>query len=194
MPSNVAGYLLPANTPAPLEDDALDDFLGDVVAGITGLDRDTLVRPRWQPDPPNMPDRSVTWAAVGVVDHDPDTYAYTGLLADGTSQDLIRHETLTIVVTFYGPNSGTVGTQFRDGLMVDQNREALMTAGFGLIDTSGPTKAPELIKEQWYQRSDITWMTRREIRRNYPILSLLSAHGTIYTDHLTVPFDETLPT
>ena len=194
MPSNVAGYLSPSTTPAPLEDDALDDFLGDVVAGITLLDRDNLVRPRWQDDPPIIPDRTVTWCAIAVTNHEPDAYAWTGLATDGLSQDIIRHETLTIMATFYGPLSASTACLFRDGLMIEQNREALMTAGFGLITTMGPTNAPELIKEKWYNRSDITWKTRREIRRTYPILSLLSAHGTIYTDRETVVFDTALPT
>lgn len=189
MPSTAPGYLLPANTPTPLQDDALDDFLGDVVSGITGLDRDTLVRPRWQEDPPNLPDRTVTWCGIGVMNFDPDTQGYVGLEPDGLSQDLIRHETLTIQASFYGPLSGTMAGQFRDGLLIPQNSEQLMAAGFGLISTSGPTSAPELIKEKWLSRSDITWMTRREIRRTYPILNLLSAHGTIYTDHQTYPFD-----
>jgi hypothetical protein len=187
--SDVAGYLAPASAPTPLEDDALDDFLGDVIAGITGLNRDTLVRPRWQEDPPNIPDRSVTWCGVGVTNHDPDTYAFVGLESDGLSQNLLRHETLTIIASFYGPESGSVAAMFRDGLQVDQNLEALMTAGFGLISAEGPTAAPELIKEKWYQRSDITWLTRREIRRVYPVLSLLSAHGTIVTTLGTVAFD-----
>lgn len=190
--SDVAGYLLSAADPHPLEDDELDDFLGDVVAGITGLDRDNLVRPRWQEDPPALPARDVTWCSVGVTNHDPDAYASEDLDADGTSVDLVRHETLTVVVSFYGPLSAKIGTAFRDGLMVDQNREQLESAGFGLIDTSGPTKAPELIKEKWLSRNDITWMTRREIRRVYPVLSLLSAHGTIDTDHLHVAFDTTI--
>lgn len=194
MTSTVAGYLAPNSTPAPLEDDALDDFLGDVIAGITGLDRDNLVRPRWQEDPPNLPARTVTWCAVGVTDHIPDTYAYTALEADGLTTDLIRHETLVINATFYGPQSGAIATLFRDGLQIPQNLEALFGAGFGLIEATGPTQAPELIKEKWLQRNDIIWKTRREIRRVYPVLSLLSAHGTIYSDHLTDPFNVVLAT
>lgn len=193
MPSNVPGYLSPASSPAPLEDDALDDFLGDVVAGITLLDRDNLIRPRWQEDPPALPDRDVTWCAIGVTGHDPDTYAYVQLEADGTSQDITRHETLTINATFYGPLSAAFATLFRDGLQIDQNREALMLAGFGLLSATGPTQAPELVKERWLGRNDIIWTTRREIRRNYPVLSLLSAHGTLYSDHVVAPFDTLLP-
>jgi hypothetical protein len=189
MSSNVAGYLQPANTPAPLQDNALEDFLGDVVTGITGLDRDELVRPRWQEEPPNIPSRDVTWCGIGVTDQQADTNAAVMTAQDGTSQDLVRHETLTIVASFYGPLSGEFAAMFRDGLQIDQNNEALFTAGFGLISATGPTKAPELIKEKWYQRSDIVWLSRREIRRTYPVLSLLSAHGTIITSIGNVQFD-----
>lgn len=189
MPSNVAGYLLPAVAPTPLQDDALEDFLGDVITGITGLDRDKSVRPRWQEDPPILPDRSVTWCAVGVSSQGADSYAYSKTADDGVSEDQVRHETLIILASFYGPQSGAISTMFRDGLQVDQNREELDRAGFGLIDATGPTAAPELIKEKWVQRSDILWRTRREIRRTYPILSLLSAHGTIVTERVEVAFD-----
>lgn len=189
MPSNVAGYLLPDAAPAPLQDDALEDFLGDVVAGITGLDRDKLIFPRWQEDPPVLPDRSVTWCAIGVSDQGADSYAYVETASDGTSENQVRHETLIILASFYGPQSGAISAMFRDGLQVDQNREELDRAGFGIIDASGPTKAPEKIKEKWLQRSDITWRTRREIRRFYPVLSLLSAHGTIVTERVEVAFD-----
>lgn len=189
MPSTVAGYLRPTTPPSPLEDDALEDFLGDVVAAITDLDRANLVRPRWQEDPPNLPERTVTWAAVGVIAFDPDTNAAKMTAADGLSTDLIRHETLTILVSFYGPLSGTLAGEFRDGIQVDQNQSELAAAGFALVETRGPTAAPELIKEKWLSRSDITWIARREVRRNYPVLSLLSAHGTVYTDNDTVQFD-----
>jgi hypothetical protein len=52
--SRTAGYLGPRDTPQQLVDGAWDDFLHDVIAGTTGLDP-TLVRPRWQSEPPNIP-------------------------------------------------------------------------------------------------------------------------------------------
>lgn len=64
--SATGGYLLPEQSPAPLEGDALDDFFHDIVAGITGLDTN-LVRPRWQETPPPAPKRGTNWAAVGVM-------------------------------------------------------------------------------------------------------------------------------
>lgn len=187
--SDVAGYLAPAALPSPLEDDALVDFLGDVVAAITGLDREEAVRPRWQEEPPALPDRAVTWCAVGVMEVLPDTYAHEETRGDGLSQDLARHEVLTVLASFYGPQAGRVGGLFRDGLQVAQNREELDAAGFGMVETRGPRSVPELIKEKWLSRMDLTWVVRREIRRNYPVLSLLSANGELVTTLGTVAFE-----
>lgn len=188
MTSAVAGFLQAAATPAPLQDDALEDFLGNVVAGITGILR-ANVRPRWQEEPGNFPARDVTWAAIGVHDQKADTFAATPLDDDGLSATLQRHETLWVLASFYGPQSGARATAFRDGLQIPQNNEQLMTAGFGLVQADGPTSAPEMIKTKWLSRADIMWIVRREIRRSYPVLSLLSAHGSIASDFADDPFD-----
>ena len=52
--SATGGFLSPLSTPAPLEDQALADFFQQYVAGITGI-AGNLVRPRWQAEPPNIP-------------------------------------------------------------------------------------------------------------------------------------------
>jgi hypothetical protein len=184
--SSTGGYLLPAATPAPIEDDALDDFLGDVVGAITGLDRDNYVRPRWQLDPPNLPARNVNWVGVGVINRKADTYAVERWDPDAANgagaQTLVRHESLEVLCSFYGAACQKNGANLRDGLAVAQNREALFLAGMALTETSDLTKAPEMIKSAWYQRADLTVYFRREIRREYPVLTLLSARGTIITD------------
>lgn len=178
MTSAVAGYLDPADAPAPLADDALDDFLHDVVAAISGLPGE-LVRPRWQENPPNMPDRGITWCGVAVTDQKADVFAVEQPADDGLSINLIRHESLTVIGTFYGPKAGAVAGRLRDGLAVSQNREALLQAGMGLVEVGGPFGAGELIKEKWIARADLMIMMRREIRRFYPVVSLLSAHGAL---------------
>lgn len=193
MPNNssTGGYLTPDGVIAPpLEDDALDDFLGDVVAGITGLDRDTAVRPRWQQEPPNLPARTINWVAVGVARRTADTNAvelHDPTAASGAGADtIIRHEDLELICSFYGPRCQAIGSALRDGLAVAQNREALLAAGMALVSVSDLTKAPEMIKSAWYNRADLTVVVRREVRREYSVLSLLSAVGELITDVETI--------
>ena len=61
--SSTGGYLSPVSS-RPVEDDAFEDFIGNVVAGITGLAR-AMVRPRWQPKPPH-PAITINWCAIGI--------------------------------------------------------------------------------------------------------------------------------
>lgn len=179
--SSTGGYLVPASSPAPLEDDAFDDFLHDIGVGITGMDP-TLVRPRWQPESINLPDFGTNWMALGVTETDPDTYGVEVFDPVTLVTHLQRHEVTTILCSFYGPNANGLCSQFRDGLQISQNREALWLAGMALVETGKPMQAPELIKDRWTRRVDMPWVVRRGIFRDYPVLSLLSASGTLYTD------------
>jgi hypothetical protein len=55
----------PTSPPSPLDGDDLEDYIQQFVAGVAGMDG-TLVRPRWQPEPSNIPDFDVTWCATGI--------------------------------------------------------------------------------------------------------------------------------
>lgn len=194
--SATGGYLAPDGViPDPLEDDALDDFMGDVVAGITGLNRDTAVRPRWQAEPPNLPAFGTNWCAVGVPERTRDTYPaiiHGATAASGQGADtLIRHEQLKLLVSFYGPSCQALAGLFADGLMVAQNRETLELAGFALREVGEPTKAPEILKNQWTPRCDLAAWMSREIRREYPVLNLLSAQATLQTDAISEAINAT---
>lgn len=193
--SATGGYLVPDNVvPAPLEDDVLDNFLHDVIVGITALDP-TLVRPRWQPEVPDLPARNVNWCAFGINNRTADTFDYSvhqGAIPDASGSDLLqRHEQLYLLCSFYGPNCQAFGAQLRDGLGVAQNREQLYLAGMGLVSVGDLTKAPELIKNVWLQRADLPLIIRREIRREYPVLNLVSAQATLYAPPVTDVIDTT---
>lgn len=187
--SSTGGYLPPAAD--PLYDDALDDFLHDVVAGVTGLGN-TVVRPRWQPEPPDLQAFGTDWVGFGVTSHRSDTHAFTDFsrTVPGSYFEQ-RHEVFDLFCSFYGPHADRNAARLRDGLQIAQNREALYLAGMGLVSASDLTSAPELIKERWLNRSDLTVTLRREIRRVYPVLYFLSSAGSIVTDisPLTVTFD-----
>lgn len=186
--SATGGYLSPAASPKPAEDDDLDNILQAMVAGITGLDP-ALVRPRWQPEPGNLPPMDENWASVGVTHRTGDAFPviqHDGS-ADGTDI-LVRHENLDLLCTFYGPDCQGAGAKLRDGLSIAQNREALSAAGLELIAVGDLTKAPELIKNRWLGRADLPVALRRAVTRVYPVLNLLSAGGDIVTDAIDHTF------
>lgn len=177
--SATGGYLQPAASPAPLEGQSLDGFLQQVVALVVGMDG-TLVRPRWQPEPANMP--TGDWAALGVTRHVPDTYAYTDWDEPTQAYAFQRHENIEVLVSFYGPNAGANIDLLRDNLQIGQNREVLLDNGMGLVETGDVISAPEIIKQQWVMRKDMLITIRRIIQRVYPILTILSSQITLVTD------------
>lgn len=193
--SSVKGPLLPADSPAPLEDDALEDFLHDVFAGITGITND-LIRPRWQPDDPNQPNREDTWLAFGVMRMAADTYPAIMLhdTAGEGSDELQRHETIEVLISAYGPLAATKLSLLRDGMQVEQNRAVLTDVGMNLQETQDIIPAPTLVKEKWLHRYDMTMILRREIQRVYPVLTLESAKVSLNNDLYTTEIDVTQPT
>lgn len=178
MPSNIAGYLDPDATPAPPVDDPFEDFIHDVLVGLSGI-ADELVRPRFQGEPPTQPGRTVDWVSFGLAATQADTYAANvHINADAENPEgadtFQRHETVNILVSCYGPNAQGYATLIRDSLQVEQNRAVLTANGVGLQETTEIINAPVLAKEKWLRRYDFTIIVRRCIDREYGVLSILS--------------------
>lgn len=199
--SATGGYLTPgAPPPAPAEDKELDRFLQQIVAAVAVYPDPALVRPRWQATPPNQPPApDVDWCAIGVRRQSADTYAVVQHdggddLAGGTD-NLSRHETVETLLSFYGPNAYGFGARFRDGIQIEQNRAAMTAVAMGFLETGDLIRAPELVNDQWNNRVDLSWSVRREIRRSYPVLNLLSASGIIVIDEpeMEIPFSAEPP-
>lgn len=194
MPNNssTGGYLAPTGV-APLYGDALTDFLGDVVAAITGLNRDTAVLPRWQPEPPNLPDAGTDWVAIGTgTPQGAFSPAVQHVPADtsGPGADILTNwEAFDVACSFYGPNSDAFATLLRDGLAIPQNRETLTVAGYAVTSISEPIKAPTQIKNIWIGKTDLSVWFSRQIARTYPILNLQSASGSVTDGFLSAPFN-----
>ena len=190
--STAAGYLQPVGT-APPEDAYLDAIFQQMIVGLTGLPGN-MVRPRWQPTVPKQPEPTANWCAVGVMDIEPDPYAYEQESADGLSTTLIRHEIIPVLCSFYGPNGRAFASQARDGIQLSQNNAMLDLHEMGLVEASRITAAPELVNQQWIRRFDLTMRIRRRIVRTYQVLSVLSAQATVeaeteidtVTEHITV--------
>jgi hypothetical protein len=179
--SATGGYLT-ASTSTSVEDQALLRIIQQAIVGVTGFDP-TYVRPRWQQVPPPQLIRTVDWCSFAVSRGRPSDYPY--IYHDPTANSgnggdwLVRQEEFIFQLSFYGPNSENNATLFRDSMYIPQNWEALETNGFKLYDVGEIVNATELINKQFTPRTDIPLKTMREIRRLYPIYTIVSAGGTV---------------
>jgi hypothetical protein len=171
-------YLTPDISLTPIYDEALEDVFQANVAGITATDP-TLVRPRWQPEPPNQPAFTTDWVAMGVSvtaqdwgvyqAHDP-TIVTT---PPGSGGDRVeRDEFLELLLSFYGPNCHARMAQWRDGIMIEPNRWELYTYGIKLVEVMDPVYLPALLKETNVKRVDLRANFARRIKRVYAIQSV----------------------
>lgn len=175
--SSTGGALLPTNS--TLTGDARDDVLQALIVSITGLDG-SLVRPRWQPNPPKQPAPDVDWCAIGITDDEPG--ASVAIIHDPTADDgqgadiMIRHRNLSVLASFYGPNSAAYAEQAQDGLALPQNIEILQSQLMTYSNTDTIRQVPELINQQWVKRFDVPLHFRQQVRRTYAVRSLVSAN------------------
>jgi hypothetical protein len=181
--SSTGGFLSPAPAGLPPEDTALDEILQALVVGVTGLPGN-LIRPRWQPRPPPVPEPSVDWCAIGITDEDPEPNISQVHLSAGQGSTISYDvDTVTVLASFYGPTARGNAKLLRTGLMIPQNRETLYNSGLALMEIPGKTVfLPEIVNNQTLRRADIQIMFRRRTTLVWPILNILEMQGTILTD------------
>lgn len=180
--SSTGGYLAPVAASPPLEDDALDDLLQEMVAGIIGLPP-TMVRPRWQPTVPKQPEPSVNWCALGITTQDNDASPAIQHDPTGDGSDVYqRHQDIELLCTFYGPGAKGYAQRLVDGLAIPQNSEQLGLNDMKFVSVGTIRAAPDLVNQQWIRRYDVTVALRRKITRTYPVLNLMSAQVKTETD------------
>jgi hypothetical protein len=187
--SATGGYLSPANNANQLNDSAIADLLHGWIAGITGIDN-TLVRPRWQQEQPNIPDINVDWCAFGITEktnpgnpfevHYPASVNYP----DGYNE-LRRHQDFSALITLYGINAEKNAMVLSSGIFVAQNNEVLNGYGIFVTGHGQSTTIPELIKNKWVFRVDLTIDFRRQITLDYPVLNILSSESDIKNEYYT---------
>lgn len=185
MPNSSAtgGALLPTSSPGLIQGDALDDFLQAWVVSLCGIDP-TMVRPRWQPAPANIPVFGTDWCAFGITLYDKETFAAELHFATGNGYNEVRlNEEVTCMVSFYGPNSASYVSLLSDNMQASQNREILSVNAMGLVSAGNITPMPELIKERWLKRFDLSFIIRRQIIRDYNVLSITSAQTLLNNEH-----------
>jgi hypothetical protein len=171
------GYLVQGTKPVLPQGLNLTQFIQTVLAGISGVDG-ALIRPKWQPDPPKQPENNVDWIAFAYVSSTPNANSYIAMRPDGSTISQ-RHERLEVQCAFYGPNNYEIATGLRDGFQVQQNLAALKSAHMGFTEVGPANRIPDLVNERWIDKIEMSVYLQREIQRVYPILSFLSADGTI---------------
>lgn len=199
--SSTGGYITPIVSYNAADDAAFDLVLSGLVVGITGFPQN-LVRPRWQPTPAIMPESTVDWCAIGVIDEDsecniasihnsviPSTANPPDPTGDG-STTTYEYGTDEILVSFYGPNARANAKLFRNGIMIPQNRETLILQDVTLVEAPGRiTVMSEIISSNTYRRADLSFKLRRTITRVWPVQNIQKVKGTIASERLeTQPF------
>lgn len=181
--SSVAGFLAPLT--APIYDNPLDDFLHAFLVALTTLPGQ-LVRPRWQPEPPNMPDFPVDWLSWGIVDIDEDRFAYQEQI-DATTTVVERDEIMTMLMSFYGPRAGQLAKQFSASVQLSQNRAYLHSQKMAVIEVMNQVRIPALTKEKWVPRVDQRMRFRRRASWAYQIRTLESAQFGLDNEQYITP-------
>lgn len=189
--SSTGGYLQPAVTSPPLEDDALTAIFQQMIVGITGLPGN-MVRPRWQPTVPKQPEPNVNWCALGIaVQNSDDGPAIIHNPSGNGSDTYIRHQEINVLASFYGPSGKQYAQMLEDGLGIPQNLEQLKANDVSSVDEGEIRAVPELVNEQWIRRYDLQLNFRRKITRTYAVLNILTAQGTVTTQNVTGPISST---
>ena len=173
---------------------SVEDVLHDLFAGITGLAPE-LVRPRWQPEPPNqpeatnqpeppsLPDATVNWCAFGIMDRTPQNLPeiiHHG--ENGGHDEIIDFEQLDVLVSFYGPNAEDLARATRTGLYVPQNRAILRPNNLAFVKAVAITYVPEVVQYNWLARADLALVFTHRTARTYAVLNLEKSVGFIDTD------------
>lgn len=187
--SSVAGYLLPV-APHPVYSSLLDRVLHDVIAGATGIAAPDLVRPRWQPEPPPIPQYTVNWVAFGVTRVERDVFAHTQHVEE--TDVLTRTELLTVLCSFYGPAAQDNASRLEDCLEIGQNRDALAAANTAMVSCGATTTVPVQLHNIWTMRVDMPVTLRRLVTRTFPVRSLASPSGGVLdNEEYTTPINPT---
>ncbi|QNH50351.1 hypothetical protein HWI77_11555 [Acinetobacter venetianus] len=164
------GYITPSGGSA--YDQELEDIFQAFIVGITSLPG-LMVRPRFQKDPPPMPAIGADWCAFAVKSIIPDDSPYFDQKDE--TMDSIRHEELTLFLSFYGDHGQSIANVLKDGLAIPQNIAQLKAQQIKFISTGEIITAPDFLNNQYVHRYDLTAVFKRKTSRTFAVKSLVDA-------------------
>ncbi len=187
--STSSGFLRSTGNP-PLNDDQLQDLLQTWFVGLVGIDP-SLVRPRWQANPPDRPPAEINWLAFGIADRPGDWDGHVSHVAATTTSPagdlLYANEELVIECSAYGPGSDAIRSAIWTGTKISQNLDLLRANGMGFIEVGQPRSFGERIKQIIIRRVDFRVRLRRAVGLLYSVQDLDSASASlILSDPLLV--------
>ncbi len=162
----------------------LEQFIQQLLVGITGIEG-SFVRPIWQIEEPNQPTIDKNWISYGIISSQPDANAWVATKETEDEEVVVesqRHELLNISLNIYGPLAFETAGIIRDGFQIPTNLQALVYAKMGFVEVGTAQRSPDLMGGRWVQRFNMSLFLRRQIVRTYPIPTLISAGGTIYSN------------
>lgn len=128
------------------------------------------------------------WCAFGVVRKEEDVLSYNEHLSENQGTAVVSRDSLMHVMhSFYGPNSRRASARFRAGLSIAQNRAALKAANIAVVSVGEDVILPELLKEKWVRRVDVTVIYRRRLTSIFDVRYLLSTGEVELNVDATVP-------
>ncbi|MDX7880454.1 phage neck terminator protein [Acinetobacter nosocomialis] len=167
------GYITPSSGFA--YDQELEDIFQAFIVGITSLPGD-MVRPRFQRDPPPFPAVGEDWCAFAVKNIKSDDGPYFDQKDE--TMDSIRHEELTLFLSFYGDHGQSIANVLKDGLGIPQNIAKLNAQKIKFISTGELITASDFLNNQYVHRYDLTAVFKRKTSRTFSVKSFVDA-GTI---------------
>lgn len=192
--SMAVGFLAPVSW--PIYDDPLDDFLHVFFTALSTLPGQ-LVRPRWQPEPPNLPNFATNWLAWGITDVEEDRFAHQEeVAAAGPLPDLLkvsRDELLNALLSFYGPKAGQLAKQVSASAQLGQNRAYLRAQNMTIVEVLGHFRVPALLKEKWVPRVDMRIVFRRRATFSYQVKTLENFQAGLDNEHYTTELTAEIP-
>lgn len=183
--SSTSGFLAPANPPPDYDAD-LEDLFQAFAVGVTGL-QGSMVRPKWQMNPGNMPDSSQNWISYGLLLQERQWDAYVshdGTAAAGQGESTVSgSETWHCTYSFYGPNCQLYLSILRDAMSIGQNRDVFGAKKIKFIEFMEPVSLPVLLKDTWNRRVDLKGVFHRWVERTYSVRNLASADPSSMLDN-----------
>lgn len=194
---NTIPFITPSDIDGELNDELLQDGLQSIVVGLTGMSG-TLVIPRFQQNPPDMPGLDVTWAAIGLTKKSRWTFAFekhfpSTVGGQPSTSKVIREEDLWVLTSFFGPNGDAMSELFSMGFQIATNRQAMQQLGFAFIESMDSIPRPDMINEQNRVVYDVEFRVRRRQGYTYAVQEFTSVGVVIILDDPTQSFTITVP-